>query len=154
VCVFYLILRGLDTIEDNTSISLETKDPLFRDFKEYLELDEWRFTANRPEEKDRQLLVQFHNVVAEFRKLRPVYRAIIKDVTNEMGYSMVDFAQKAAFGDTSVNTVEEYELYCWYVGGVVGEGLTRSSCEPRLGKESLVKQSHLHELMGLLLQKN
>ncbi|KAJ5979986.1 hypothetical protein N7481_007284 [Penicillium waksmanii] len=37
VCVFYLILRGLDTIEDDTSIPLDVKQSLLRSFKENLD---------------------------------------------------------------------------------------------------------------------
>ncbi|KAL9636645.1 MAG: hypothetical protein Q9164_002699 [Protoblastenia rupestris] len=154
VCVFYLILRGLDTIEDDTSIPLETKEPRLRDFKDYLEQDGWTFTGNRPEEKDRRLLVQFDNVIAEFRNMKPVYQAIIKDITDKMGNGMADFARKAAFGDAGVNTVEEYDLYCWYVAGVVGEGLTRLLVEARLGEATLINHFHLYKSMGLLLQKN
>ena len=32
IALFYLILRGLDTIEDEMTIRLEKKDPLLRDF--------------------------------------------------------------------------------------------------------------------------
>jgi farnesyl-diphosphate farnesyltransferase len=81
VCIFYLILRGLDTIEDDTSIPLEVKEPLLRDFKDYLDKDGWTYTGNRPEERDRELLVQFDNVIAEFKKMKPVYGAIVRDVT-------------------------------------------------------------------------
>jgi farnesyl-diphosphate farnesyltransferase len=154
MCVFYLTLRGLDTIEDDTSIPLETKEPLLRDFKDYLEQDGWTFTGNRPEEKDRQLLVQFDNVVAEFRNMKPVYQAIIKDITEKMGNGMADFARKAATGDASVNTVEEYDLYCWYVAGLVGEGVTRLFIEAGLGEATLINHCHLYKSMGLLLQKN
>jgi len=154
VCVFYLILRGLDTIEDDTSIPLESKEPFLRNFKDYLEQDGWTFTGNRPEEKDRQLLVQFDNVIAEFRKMKPVYQAIIKDITDKMGNGMADFARKSAFGNAGVNTVEEYDLYCWYVAGVVGEALTRLFVEAGLGEATLINHSHLYKSMGLLLQKN
>ncbi len=154
VCVFYLILRGLDTIEDDTSIPLEIKEPPLRDFKDYLEQDGWTFTGNRPEDKDRQLLVQFDNVIAEFRNIKRVYQAIIKDITDKMGNGMADFARKAAFGDAGVNTVEEYDLYCWYVAGVVGEGLTRLFVEAGLGEATLINHFHLYKSMGLLLQKN
>lgn len=154
VCVFYLILRGLDTIEDDTSIPLEIKEPLLRDFKENLEQDGWTFTGNRLEEKDRELLVQFDNVVAEFRKLKPVYQTIIKDITDKMGNGMADFARKAALGDIGVETVEEYDLYCWHVAGVVGEALTRLFIEAGLGEATLINHFHLYKSMGLLLQKN
>ncbi|KAI2674160.1 hypothetical protein DTO013E5_6348 [Penicillium roqueforti] len=154
VCVFYLILRGLDTIEDDTSIPLETKVPLLRNFKDVLDQDGWTFTGNRPEEKDRELLVQFDNVVAEFRQMKPVYQAIIKDTTDKMGNGMADFVEKAAVGDIAVNTIEEYDLYCWYVAGLVGEGLTRLFVEADLADANVINQSHLQKSMGLLLQKN
>jgi farnesyl-diphosphate farnesyltransferase len=36
-----------------------------------------------------------------------------------MGGGMADFLQKP------VETIEDYNLYCWYVAGLVGEGLSR-----------------------------
>jgi farnesyl-diphosphate farnesyltransferase len=132
VCVFYLILRGLDTIEDDTSVPLDIKEPLLRNFKGHLDQDGWTFTGNRPEEKDRALLVQFDNVITEFRKLKPTYQAIIKDVTEKMGNGMADFARKAALADVSVNFVEAYDLYCWHVAGIVGEGLTHLFVEAEM----------------------
>ncbi|KAJ5667862.1 uncharacterized protein N7477_006432 [Penicillium maclennaniae] len=153
VCVFYLILRGLDTIEDDTSIPLDVKEPLLRDFKDHLDHDGWTFTGNRPEEKDRELLVQFDNVIVEYRKLKQPYQAIIKSTTDKMGNGMADFARKAAFGDISVSTVEEYDLYCWHVAGIVGEGLTYLFFEAGLADTTLINHS-LYRSMGLFLQKN
>lgn len=154
VCVFYLILRGLDTIEDDTSIPLKEKEPLLRKFKDCIDQDGWTFTGNRPEEKDRQLLVEFDNVVTEFKNMKPAYQATIKNVTDKMGNGMADFARKVASGDANVNTIEEYDLYCWYVAGVVGEGLTHLFITAGLGKATLVNQGQLYKSMGLLLQKN
>ena len=153
VCVFYLVLRGLDTIEDDTSIPLEIKEPLLRNFKDYLDQDGWTFTGNRPEEKDRELLVQFDKVIAEFRQLKPTYQTIIKDIADKMGNGMANFARKAAFGDVSVSSVEEYDLYCWHVAGIVGEGLTHLFIEAEMGENTLINHS-LYRSMGLLLQKN
>jgi farnesyl-diphosphate farnesyltransferase len=86
--------------------------------------------------------------------MKPVYQAIIKDITDKMGNGMADFARKAAFGNAGVNAVEEYDLYCWYVAGVVGEGLTRLFVEAGLGETTLIDHFHLYKSMGLLLQKN
>lgn len=72
------------------------------------------------------------------------YQAIIKDVTNKMGNGMANFARKAAFGDPSVNAFEEYDLYCWYVAGVVGEGLTHLFVEAGLSEATLIDHSHLN----------
>ena len=153
VCVFYLVLRGLDTIEDDTSIALETKEPLLRDFHNILEKDGWTFDGNRPEEKDRELLVQFHNVVTEFKNMKPAYQAIIKDITKKMGNGMADYCRKAELEDASVKTVAEYDLYCYYVAGLVGEGLTRLFVESEFGNPALLKRPRLHKSMGLFLQK-
>lgn len=153
VCVFYLALRGLDTIEDDTSIPLKTKEPILRDFNNLLEKDGWTFDGNRPEEKDRELLVQFHNVVTEFKNMKPAYQAIIKDITKKMGNGMADYCRKAELEDASIKTVSEYDMYCYYVAGLVGEGLTRLFVESELGNPALLKRPRLHKSMGLFLQK-
>ncbi|CAI7618907.1 unnamed protein product [Penicillium pancosmium] len=153
VCVFYLVLRGLDTIEDDTSIPLETKEPLLRGFQDFLTQEGWNFTGNRKEEKDRELLVQFPCVITEFMKMKPAYQAIIKDITAKMGNGMADYCRKAELSDASVKTVEEYDEYCYYVAGLVGEGLTRLFVEAELANPALLERPHLQKSMGLFLQK-
>lgn len=153
VCVFYLTLRGLDTIEDDPSIPISKKEPLLRDFHNVMTKDGWTFDGNRPEEKDRELLVQFHNVITEFKKMKPAYQAIIKDITDKMGNGMAHYCVKAESDDASVKTVEEYDLYCHYVAGLVGEGLTRLFVTAEVGNPALLKRPDLHESMGLFLQK-
>lgn len=73
VCIYYLVLRGLDTIEDDMSISNDIKLPLLRDFHKKLSEPGWTFNGNGPDEKDRELLVQYNVVVTEMRFLDPVY---------------------------------------------------------------------------------
>ncbi|KAJ5580324.1 squalene synthase [Penicillium hispanicum] len=154
ICVFYLVLRGLDTVEDDTSIPLAVKEPLLRNFKDRLTEDGWTFDGNRPEEKDRELLVQFHNVITEFKNMKPAYQAIIKDITDKMGNGMADYCIKAENEkDASVKTVSEYDEYCWYVAGLVGEGLTRLFVEADFGNPALLKRPRLFKSMGLFLQK-
>lgn len=153
ICIFYLTLRGLDTIEDDTSIPLEEKEPLLRNFQNYLEQDGWTYNGNRPEEKDRELLVQFYNVVAEFKKLKPAYKDVIKDITQKMGNGMADYCRKSESNDANIKTVEEYDLYCYYVAGLVGDGLTRLFVEAEFGNPALLKRPSLHKSMGLFLQK-
>lgn len=153
VAVFYLVLRGLDTIEDDTSIPLSIKEPMLRDFKNFIEIDGWTWDGNRPEEKDRQLLVEFHNVITEYKNLKPAYRAIIKDMTDKMGNGMADFCRKAETEGISVQTNEEFDLYCFYVAGLVGEGLTRLFVEANLANPVLKTRPELYKSMGLFLQK-
>jgi len=147
VSLFYLILRGLDTIEDDMTISLEEKDPLLRKFDQITGKEGWSYDGNGPNEKDRELLVQFANVTEEFRKIKPAYRDIINDITQKMGNGMADYCI------TAMDTVQDYDLYCYYVAGLVGNGLTRLFVESGLANPALLKKPELQESMGLFLQK-
>lgn len=153
ICIFYLVLRGLDTIEDDTSIPLKTKEPLLRNFKDNLEVDGWHFTGNRPEEKDRELLVNFKYVVEEYKKQKAEYREVIKDICDKMGNGMADFCLNAEFNESGVQTIQDYDLYCHYVAGIVGEGLTRMFVQSGYGNPALLERPHLYNSMGLFLQK-
>ncbi|KAF9200958.1 Farnesyl-diphosphate farnesyltransferase [Podila verticillata] len=46
VCLFYLILRGLDTIEDDMTLGLDTKIPYLKTFHERIHEEGWNFTKN------------------------------------------------------------------------------------------------------------
>jgi farnesyl-diphosphate farnesyltransferase len=153
IALFYLVLRGLDTVEDDMTIPLSKKEPMLRSFDEHLEEEGWNFDGNGPNEKDRELLVQFQYVVEEFRKIKPNYRAIIKDITKKMGNGMADYANNAEHNANGVATIAEYNLYCHYVAGLVGEGLTRLFVESGLANPILLKREDLQESMGLFLQK-
>jgi farnesyl-diphosphate farnesyltransferase len=153
MAVFYVILRGLDTIEDDMTIPVARKEPLLRNFQDILEQDGWNFNENGPNEKDRQLLVEFDCVIAEFKKLKPEYKVIIKDITNRMGNGMADYVVKQEKNSYSVETVKDYELYCHYVAGLVGEGCTRLFVEAGMANAALLKKPELMESMGQFLQQ-
>ncbi|PBP22206.1 squalene synthetase [Diplocarpon rosae] len=153
VALFYLILRGLDTIEDDMTIPLETKEPKLRRFQDILEQDGWTFTENGPNEKDRELLVHFDVVIREFATVKPAYRAIIKDITEKMGNGMADYAKNAEHNVNGINTIKDYEEYCHYVAGLVGDGLTRLFVESKLANPALLQRPELSESMGQFLQK-
>lgn len=72
-----------------------------------------------------------------------------------MENGMADYTHKAAMSNGSIylDTIEEYDLYCHYVAGLVGEGLSRIFSAS--GKEApwLANQLELSNSMGLLLQK-
>ncbi|KAL9119751.1 MAG: hypothetical protein Q9187_003692 [Circinaria calcarea] len=153
VVVFYLNLRGLDTIEDDMTIPLHRKEPLLRNFHTIVEKEGWNYDGNGPNERDRELLVQFHYVIEEFRKVKPEYRSIIRDITKKMGDGMADFVNIAEQNSNGVDTVKDYDLYCHYVAGLVGEGLTRLFVESGLANKALLDRPQLQESMGLFLQK-
>lgn len=153
VTLFYLILRGLDTIEDDMTIPLQKKDPILRDFHNIIKKEGWTFDGNGPDEKDRELLVKFNVVVEEFMMVKPEYQTIVKDITEKMGDGMADFCRKAEQYSSDIQTIREYDLYCHYVAGLVGEGLTRLFVESKLANSALLDRPNLQESMGLFLQK-
>ncbi|KAH7891005.1 squalene synthase [Phlebopus sp. FC_14] len=154
ICIYYLVLRGLDTIEDDMTIPDEIKQPILRSFHEKTVTPGWNFTENGPDEKDRQLLIEYHTVVDEVNLLIPEYKEVILDICRKMETGMADYAHKAVTTDTVyLETIAEYDLYCHYVAGLVGEGLTRIWSAS--GKEApwLCDQLELANSMGLMLQK-
>ena len=86
------------------------------------------------DEADRQLLVEFDVVIKELSAINEKYQIVIKDITKRMGNGMADYANNAAHNLYGVDTVEDFDLYCYYVAGLVGEGLTRLFIES--GKEN------------------
>ena len=153
ITLFYLILRGLDTVEDDMTIPLEKKEPVLRSFDEIIETPGWNFTECGPNEKDRQLLVEFGVVYEEFAKIKKPYREIIKDITRRMGNGMADYAHNAEHNVNGVHTIADYDLYCHYVAGLVGEGLTALFCEAKAANPVLLDRPHLSNAMGCFLQK-
>ena len=71
VCLYYLVLRGLDTVEDDMTLPDEKKQKVLRSFHEHTLTDGWNFKESGPDEADRQLLVEYENVVTELKLLSP-----------------------------------------------------------------------------------
>lgn len=69
--MYYLVLRGLDTIEDDMTLPDERKQKVLRSFHELTLTRGWSFAENGPEEADRQLLVEYDKVVDELLLLPP-----------------------------------------------------------------------------------
>ncbi|KAJ3481446.1 hypothetical protein NLG97_g7822 [Lecanicillium saksenae] len=151
IALFYLVLRGLDTIEDDMTIPLDKKTPMLRDFHNTMEIDGWQFHESK--EKDAELLEHFDVVITELKKLKPEYYEIIKDLTLKMGNGMADYAADTDKIENGMQTVEDYELYCHYVAGLVGEGLTRLFVASELANPKLAERPSLTESMGQFLQK-
>ncbi|PSR88772.1 farnesyl-diphosphate farnesyl transferase [Coniella lustricola] len=152
VTLFYLVLRGLDTIEDDMTLDIKVKEPLLRNFHEKIEVDGWTFNDSGPNEKDRELLVHFDDIITELHKVKPEYFVVIKDIARQMGNGMADFALNGDHDKYGVITIKDYELYCHYVAGLVGDGLTRLFVESKLANPALLSRPELAEAMGQFLQ--
>ncbi|KYO41025.1 squalene synthase [Alligator mississippiensis] len=145
VCIFYLVLRALDTIEDDMTISLETKVPMLHEFHSYLYQPEWRYTESK--EKDKQVLEDFPTISLEFRNLAEVYQDVITDVCRKMGVGMAEYLEK------KINSVQDWDKYCHYVAGLVGIGLSRLFSASELEDPIVGQDVELANSMGLFLQK-
>lgn len=151
VALFYLVLRGLDTIEDDMTIPLDTKVPLLRNFHTNMLKDGWQYHGSQ--EKDKELLEKFDVVVTELKNIKDAHLEVIKDITLKMGNGMADYVQNDEMIKNGVKNIQEYELYCHYVAGLVGEGLTRLFLASDLAHPKLAERPALTESMGQFLQK-
>lgn len=147
VCVFYLVLRGLDSIEDDMNIPKEKKQRLLRSFHLLSLQPGWNINNIGDKEDYRQLLENFQKVISIYTCLKPSYRAVIENITKQMGYGMADFAEK------KVQTTADYDLYCHYVAGLVGIGLSGLFSASGFENAALEQQKTIANSMGLFLQK-
>lgn len=153
IAVFYLVLRALDTIEDDMGIDVATKVPLLETFHEKLDTEDWTFTGSSPGEKDRVVLEEFDVILSEYHRLRPEYKAVIREDTERMAFGMSHYVQSARFNKYGVELVADYDLYCHYVAGLVGDGLTKIIAAAGFAVDVLPSRMFLAESMGLFLQK-
>ncbi|KAL1309017.1 hypothetical protein HN51_051683 [Arachis hypogaea] len=142
VCIFYLVLRALDTVEDDTSVATDVKVPILIAFHRHVYDRDWHFSCGTKEYKI--LMDQFHHVSTAFLELGRNYQEAIEDITKRMGAGMAKFICK------EVETIDDYDEYCHYVAGLVGLGL--SKLFHASGSEDLAPD-HLSNSMGLFLQK-
>jgi len=149
VCIFYLILRGLDSVEDDMTFDVTKKVVLLRAFHEKLKDETWAIEGVGDSPDYRILLKYFQRVTRCHLALEPGYRAVIEDITHRMGDGMAEFAVKTGGVDTTAN----YNLYCHYVAGLVGYGLSDLFSASGLEDPSLKDQKELSNSMGLFLQK-
>lgn len=142
ICIFYLVLRALDTVEDDMSIPVDVKLPVLKTLHKSIYDPSWHFSCG---DKDYKVLMdQFHCVSTSFLKLAKRYQDVIEEAANKMGHGMAKFICK------EVETIEDYDEYCHYVAGLVGLGLSRLF--HAAGLEDLAPE-HLSNSMGLFLQK-
>eukprot|EP00172_Hildenbrandia_rubra_P002008 Plantae.Rhodophyta-Hildenbrandia_rubra.ctg26560.p1 GENE.Plantae.Rhodophyta-Hildenbrandia_rubra.ctg26560~~Plantae.Rhodophyta-Hildenbrandia_rubra.ctg26560.p1 ORF type:complete len:505 (-),score=63.64 Plantae.Rhodophyta-Hildenbrandia_rubra.ctg26560:220-1734(-) len=147
VAVFYLVLRGLDTVEDDTSSDAKIRMHLCQEFHKKLQDPKWK-TDQFGSGSERELLASFDRVTKCFHALKPQYRQVILDITQRMGDGMAQHIH-----DVCCDSVDDYDRYCHYVAGLVGHGLSRMFSASGRESEEFAARDHLSNSMGLFLQK-
>jgi farnesyl-diphosphate farnesyltransferase len=147
VCIFYLTLRGLDTIEDDMNLPLESKIELLQNFYKHCNDETLRLQNVGDTQDYRHLLMHYYKVARAFNRLEGKYQEVIADICRRMGEGMAQFAE------TKLHTSSDYNLYCHYVAGLVGYGLSGLFSASGVEDRRLKNQRTLSNSMGLMLQK-
>ena len=145
VCVFYLVLRALDTVEDDMSIPIERKVPDLLAFHEYIY--DANYSADCGEKHYKDLMKNYPRVTSVFLGLKKEYRTVIADITKRMGHGMAKFIEK------EVMDMADFDEYCHYVAGLVGIGLSNLWGVSKMESAEFVGEEKLSNAMGLFLQK-
>lgn len=153
VLVFYLVLRALDTIEDDTTSfpSQEVKINHLLNFHKTALADPTWTMDGVGEADEKRLLQNFDKCHRVYAKLSEKSRRVISDISQRMATGMAEFVGKD-LGQGTVD-VDQYNRYCHFVAGLVGEGLSRLFAASGLERPSFASELFLSDQMGLFLQK-
>ncbi|KAK9826814.1 hypothetical protein WJX81_003825 [Elliptochloris bilobata] len=93
-------------------------------------------------------LMRMYPLVTDlFLRLKAPYQKVITDITRRMGAGMAEFLEK------EVETVNDFDMYCHYVAGMVGIGLSKLFATSGLEAAEVADAEALANNMGLFLQK-
>lgn len=71
------------------SLPDEKKQGILRKFHELTLTPGWTFTESGPEEADRQLLVEYNNVIDELRLLKPEYAPFSLPLSHQLSHGLI-----------------------------------------------------------------
>lgn len=155
IMVFYLALRALDTIEDDMEAfkgKEEVKIKHLNDFYKTALCTEGWTMQGVGEGDERDFLENYSRCVNVYKKLKQPSQDVIADIAKRMGQGMAKYVKKD-LGQGTV-TIADYDEYCHFVAGLVGEGLSRLfTCTGYESNEVSIVSSTLANTMGLFLQK-
>lgn len=83
------------------------------------------------------------------------YKSVITRICQHMGSGMAHYAREGSLSDSTyaIETLSDFDLYCHYVAGLVGEGLSSLFSASGKEREDLGNMLSLSNSMGLMLQK-
>ena len=131
----YLLCRIADTIEDDPHLDADTKDAFHSAFLDAAETGRgaddfaqalWPRLAPGTLPAEIELIRESHQVLQMTHQLLPRQRAAILRCLTTMSRGMSQFERSRS--RTGLEDVAEFERYCYFVAGVVGEMLTELFC--------------------------
>lgn len=171
ICIFYLVLRALDTVEDDMEFYKgreHEKQAELCSFGSKRLVDIACSIKGVGSGDERTLVEKFGGVSRVFRTLPKKSQEVIMDITEQMGAGMAEYVA-ADLGQGTIDGAA-YDRYCHMVAGLVGEGLSRLFVVRGLESDDLLGQGErvwpfcadpkqekhnlgLANSMGLFLQK-
>eukprot|EP00939_MAST-03C_sp_MAST-3C-sp1_P001142 g1142.t1 len=181
VCIFYLVLRALDTVEDEMELSKfspyvnfdrdeiktdeiggdaqqrrttylrDAKVRLIVNFTQRLYEDDTKNIVGIGEGAEKELVEHFDRVRRVFQSLPQKYQCVIADISERMSRGMARYIGRDLRNGTT--HVKDYDRYCEIVAGYVGEGLSELWVASGLEDPSIVVDREAIFAMGLFLQK-
>jgi farnesyl-diphosphate farnesyltransferase len=130
------------------SLDIDFKCSEVLSFHEKLEQPGWHINDIGVRD-ERVLLERFHHVINAYQQVDPSLQTPIRDIAREMGKGMAEFIRRTE----PIQTIDEYERYCFYVAGLVGHGLSQLFVASGLEQPILGTELGLAKSMGLFLQK-
>ena len=135
LCTGYLLCRGADTIEDESSLSPADRAALLEQYDAMLnpetEVEVGEFVSavaqHRPTgtSDDWAALANTDRAMRVFRSFDDSVQTSMRGRVREMTTGMAAFLRRHAdTGGLRIDTVAELEEYCWYVAGTVGQLFT------------------------------
>ena len=147
VCIYYLVLRGLDSVEDDMALSDADKQELLEAFHTRLEDPDFALPDVGDTPDYRRLMAHFPKVVRSLHRLDAGYRDVIVASCRDMAEGM------RIYSGTEIRTGADWDRYCHYVAGLVGYGLSDLFAASGRESESLPRYREEANAMGLFLQK-
>lgn len=144
IAVFYLVLRALDTVEDDMEAYKGREAKKQEELRNFgaKRLADVNMSIDGVGAGDERLLLQRFGAVARvYVRLSQGAQAAIRDVTDKMGAGMAEYVS----ADLAQGTKDQasYDRYCHMVAGLVGEGLTNLFVASGTESDSLRGQGEL-----------
>ncbi|KAI3879704.1 hypothetical protein MKX03_014194 [Papaver bracteatum] len=142
LCLSYLVSRALDTVEDDTTIPSELKVHVLENFHRHIYDRELPFSCGTKHHK--VLMDQYHHVSTALLELQNGYQSSIETIVKTMGAGMAKFLLN------EVETLDDYNEYCYHVDGIIFLEMSKHLHASDLGDMTL---DHRSSSMGLMFQK-
>lgn len=145
ICVNYLVLRGLDTLQDDMAIPAEKRVPLLLDYYNHIGDITWKPPCGYGQYVE--LIEQYPRVTKEFLKLAKQDQQFITDMCMRLGAEMTVFLKR------DVLTIPDLDLYAFTNNGPVAICLTKLWVDRKFADPKLLDREDLSGHMAMFLGK-